>query len=102
MRSAQGSARVVFSAPTAPLVPPLRYFVDMVTNYPSGCIVSMMAVITTVACNKSEEDVAVIIGLIGAVLGELTTSYTMCLIVFSARDVHISISAWVFYPVALN
>lgn len=37
---------------------------------PSGCIVSMLAVTTTVACNKSEEDVAVIIGLIGAVLGE--------------------------------
>ncbi|CAM9632470.1 unnamed protein product [Pylaiella littoralis] len=35
----------------------------------TGCIVSLMAAITAVACTKSEEDVAMIIGLIGAILG---------------------------------
>lgn len=30
-----------------------------------------MAAITAVACTKSEEDVAMIIGLIGAILGEI-------------------------------
>eukprot|EP00903_Cladosiphon_okamuranus_P009634 g9167.t1 len=35
----------------------------------TGCIVSLMAVVTSVACTKSEEDVATIIGLIGAILG---------------------------------
>lgn len=34
-----------------------------------GCIVSLMTAITSVACTKSEEDVATIIGLIGAILG---------------------------------
>ncbi|CAN0508076.1 unnamed protein product, partial [Ectocarpus sp. 12 AP-2014] len=34
------------------------------------CIVSLMAVVTSIACTKSEEDVATIIGLIGAILGE--------------------------------
>ncbi|CAN0247411.1 unnamed protein product, partial [Hapterophycus canaliculatus] len=34
------------------------------------CIVSLMVAITSVACTKSEEDVATIIGLIGAILGE--------------------------------
>lgn len=29
-----------------------------------------MAVITTVACNQSEEDLGLIVGLIGSVLGE--------------------------------
>ncbi|CAM9375481.1 unnamed protein product [Ascophyllum nodosum] len=34
-----------------------------------GCILSLMAVITTVACYQSEEDLGLIVGLIGAVLG---------------------------------
>lgn len=37
----------------------------------AGCIVSLMTAITSVACTKSEEDVATIIGLIGAILGKM-------------------------------
>lgn len=40
----------------------------------AGCIVSLMAVVATVACNQTEEDVAVVVGLIGAILGEHRTS----------------------------
>lgn len=51
----------------------------------------MMAVITTVACNNSEEDVAVIIGLIGAVLGEQTTTYEV-LVSFVSKPLGIDFS----------
>lgn len=51
----------------------LHFFVVLGRCCPfAGCIVSLMIAVTSVACTKSEEDVATIIGLIGAILGKKT------------------------------
>lgn len=56
---------------TLPTTHPCVSLVLVSWRFVSGCIVSLMAAITAVACTKSEEDVAMIIGLIGAILGEM-------------------------------
>lgn len=55
---------------------------------------SLMAAITGVACTKSEEDVAMIIGLIGAILGELryqiyTSKYVYRILVHGLKCVFV-------------
>lgn len=54
----------------APPRAPRPHGLPLARLFSPGCILSLLAVVTSIACNQSEEDVAVIVGLIGALLGE--------------------------------